>query len=102
MSAFQRGSSTSGCAAPGNNYPRFHRQRFIEQFGKRGLVFAKNATHMNSYDIGFTAIIQCEGSACEEENLRYGPILANVPHEMAFQYKYLADIDGNTFRYDGA
>ncbi|KAI9206140.1 glycosyl transferase family 90-domain-containing protein [Polychytrium aggregatum] len=80
---FWRGSTTGG--SPVNlGYAFYHRHRLVK--------LATNDSHM---DIAFTDLVQC-GYFCEHMRLNY-PLAPSVPFSNNFKYKYLIDIDGNTF-----
>ena len=82
---YWRGSATGGHAAK-DNWINFHRQRLIQMY--------KNNTEL--FDIGIVAYPQCEEEACEAQKQRLGETPRDPPHAHE-AYKYILDIDGNTF-----
>ena len=82
---YWRGKSTGGHAAK-DNWVHFHRQRLIQMY--------KNNTEL--FDIGIVAYPQCEEEACEAQKQRLGETPRDPPHAHE-AYKYILDIDGNTF-----
>ncbi|KAL2918805.1 hypothetical protein HK105_201639 [Polyrhizophydium stewartii] len=82
---FWRGSSTGGRAYK-NNWRRMHRQRMASMAKKRPELF----------DIAITSFIQCEREDCDAMHAEFGDS-PRVPADASEQYKYVIDIDGNTF-----
>nr|KAJ3417725.1 F-actin-capping protein subunit beta [Polyrhizophydium stewartii] len=82
---FWRGSSTGGHAYK-DNWHRMHRQRMANIAKKRPELF----------DIAITAFIQCDKEECDAMHNEFGDS-PRVPADASEQYKYVIDIDGNTF-----
>jgi hypothetical protein len=89
--AYWRGSNTGGSYKEGMDYIKFHRQRMVEKFGR------KARPDDQSLDIGFTAILQCDGKACEDQENHFGPMASRTPLSESKDFKYLVDIDGNSY-----
>ena len=82
---YWRGSTTGGRSRSGN-YERFHRERAIE--------LTQNSS--NLFDIAFTDTVQCEDNDCDSLRRKYR-FSSRASFEKNFRYKYLLDMDGNTF-----
>ncbi|KAI9206142.1 glycosyl transferase family 90-domain-containing protein [Polychytrium aggregatum] len=80
---FWRGSTTGGTPVD-EKYVNYHRHRMVK--------LAQNNSHM---DMGFIGAIQC-GAYCEDVKTKYR-FADRSPFDDNFKYKYLIDIDGNTF-----
>ena len=84
-----RGSNTGGGSNDGREYLQFHRNRLVS---KAETVHVDNV----NIDIGFTTILQCSGQACQELKSKF-PLKNPVDHSDSRKFKYLVDIDGNSF-----
>ncbi|KAJ1553725.1 capsule-associated protein CAP1, partial [Nowakowskiella sp. JEL0078] len=81
---FWRGSTTGGKSFS-QSYVNYHRQRLVN--------ITSNSTN---YDVAFTAAIQCLQPICEEMKKKYR-FTQRVLFKDMMSYKYLIDVDGNTF-----
>ena len=89
---YWRGTTTGGHAEEGGQYMEFHRQRLVQKFGFTGAKFGDPG-----YDIRFTSVLQCANGACDKERREFEPLAGWSPQSKSKDFKYLLDIDGNTF-----
>jgi hypothetical protein len=85
--AYWRGSTTGGYAKP-QGWRQFHRHRFVNFTNNQGNELG------DMVDVRFTAIIQCDEDACEEETEQF--LLDDRQSSSAgWKSKMVFDIDGN-------
>lgn len=109
---YWKGSTTGGWALESNNFRHFLRHRFVEFI--QGLAnptykllkqsrlgfWTKTTTKelpTDAYDVHFSAIIQCEPEHVCEEEAAYFQTGAYGPKNESAGYRFIMDIDGNTF-----
>ncbi|KAI8925089.1 glycosyl transferase family 90-domain-containing protein [Entophlyctis helioformis] len=82
---YWRGSTTGGHATNGN-WREFHRHRLIMMTKDQPALF----------DVAFTKITQCDPKDCKDIAKEI-PISPPSPFTDVYKYKYVLDIDGNSF-----
>lgn len=111
---YWRGSTTGGHLI-NRNWRRHHRERMVEKinFNSRPLTLAKHGgvggnqtqweamsvpriSHNHLFDVHFTDFVQCEHDDCKDAKRLYGTAKRGKQKE-ARNYKYLLDMDGNSF-----
>jgi hypothetical protein len=109
---YWRGSTTGGYATKGS-WKNYHRQRLVDLVhghGKEPIMMyekdhdkdrwnLKNSTatlYQDLFDVEFTAVIQCEEAACEEQKKHFH-IAEKEPLINARNKKFALDLDGNAF-----
>ncbi|KAF2147705.1 glycosyltransferase family 90 protein [Myriangium duriaei CBS 260.36] len=109
------GSTTGGVMRdnlPGEEERLSHRHRFIKatkQLGRQAysfltrqprtnywVTYQSNEVMSQLYDTKFTSLVQCEGAHCATANKTY-QVTGREESNMAYKYKFLMDLDGNSF-----
>ncbi len=101
--------STTGAVAHDDNWPNFHRQRFValaQNLGKQqhhsylqqnnGIISRATSSFLNRrlFDVAFTRIFQCEYRRCRAQRRFFRPKPWADGNE-AFQSRLVFDMDGN-------
>ncbi|KAI1324613.1 glycosyltransferase family 90 protein [Xylariaceae sp. FL0255] len=111
---YWRGSTTGGCSHDGR-WKYQHRQRFVEAlqmtegqatvldrvemdngYAPWMLKEVSRAVYRDFMDVGFTNIVQCEGSDCDDQRAFFS-IKEAQSREEGWRHRHLLDIDGNAF-----
>ncbi|OXV06977.1 hypothetical protein Egran_05256 [Elaphomyces granulatus] len=106
---YWRGSTTGGFSRAGG-WRRQHRQIFVKKINAldSAQILVKNEEgkwttskvarkdYSNIFDVKFTFIGQCDPEDCEAQR-GFFKVVRQAGQQDAWQYKYLADIDGNAF-----
>lgn len=109
---YWKGSTTGGWALESNNFHYFLRHRFVEfvqglsnptyKLLKQSRLgfWTKTSTQQlpeDSYNVHFSAIIQCKPEAVCKKEAAYFKVGAYGPKNESSGYRFIMDIDGNTF-----
>jgi hypothetical protein len=86
-----RGSTTGAYATRTNAYASAHRYRFVD--------YVRNQWNVSGVKtkVDFSGIAQTDKNVERAIAKKYGPLIPTEPYSAMIKYKYLPDIDGNTF-----